>query len=57
MRLDEGLEQPLSVISVGLELLAAELEAQGAAVLRVDWRPPAGEADIAALLRRLEDEG
>jgi hypothetical protein len=56
MTLDDGLDQPLRVINVGLELFAEQLEAQGATVLRVDWRPPAGGADIASLLAQLEDE-
>jgi hypothetical protein len=56
MTLDDGLDQPLRVINVGLELFAAEVEAQGARVLQIDWRPPAGGADIASLLAELEDE-
>jgi hypothetical protein len=56
MTLDDGLERPLSAINVGLELFAEQLEAQGAAVLHVEWRPPAGDPDIASLLGRLEDE-
>ena len=56
MTLDDGLDQPLRVINVGLDLFAEQVEAQGAAVLHVDWRPPAGGTDIAALLAQLEDE-
>ena len=56
MTLDDGLEHPLSAINVGLELFAEQLEAQGAAVIHVEWRPPAGDADMASLLGRLEDE-
>jgi hypothetical protein len=56
MTLDDGLEGPLRVINVGLDLFADELEAQGAAVERVDWRPPAGGGDVAALLALLEDD-
>src|SRR4051794_6765969 len=41
---------PIEVANVGLELFAGELERQGVAVERVDWRPPA-EGDDA--LRRL----
>ena len=52
---DESLDQPLRVINVGLDLFADEIEAQGAAVERVDWRPPAGGEDVAALLAQLED--
>jgi FdrA protein len=56
MTLEDGLDQPLRAINVGLELFAEQLEAQGATVLHVDWRPPAGGSDIAALLAQLEDE-
>jgi hypothetical protein len=56
MTLDDGLDRPLRVINVGLDLFAEQVEAQGAAVLHVDWRPPAGGTDIAALLAQLEDE-
>ena len=34
----------------------SEVEAQAATVIHVDWRPPAGDADMAALLSQLEDE-
>jgi hypothetical protein len=50
------LGQELRAINVGLELFANALEAQGVAVVAVDWRPPAGDATVAALLARLEDE-
>jgi hypothetical protein len=56
MTLDDGLDQPLSAINVGLEVFAEQAAAQGATVLHVEWRPPAGGADIAALLAQLEDE-
>lgn len=47
----------LQVINVGLESFAQDLKAQGAAVVQLDWRPPAGgNAKLAALLARLEDE-
>jgi FdrA protein len=36
------LDQPLRIVNLGLEVFTVELEAQGAAVLHVDWRPPAG---------------
>ncbi|PYM20110.1 MAG: fdrA domain protein [Candidatus Rokuibacteriota bacterium] len=48
-------QEPLRVVNVGLELFARELEAQGVEVVHVDWRPPAGGAEIAALLGRLGD--
>jgi len=36
------LHEPLSVINVGLEIFTDSLQSQGAAVIHVDWRPPAG---------------
>ncbi len=48
------LGQPLKVINLGLEGFADELERQGVAVLRVDWRPPAGgDPKLADLLSKL----
>jgi hypothetical protein len=46
---------PLRVVNVGLEVFAAELQAAGASVVHVDWRPPAGGPAVAALLARLDD--
>ena len=51
------LGEPLRVVNVGLEVFAVELEAAGAAVVHVDWRPPVGGAAVAALLARLDDAG
>jgi hypothetical protein len=51
------LGQPPRVVNLGLEIFAAELEAAGATVLHVDWRPPAGGPAVAALLARLDDDG
>ena len=56
MSIESILGQPLRVINLGLELFATELEAEGATVIHVDWRPPAGDAKVAALLARLEDD-
>lgn len=43
--------QPLAAITLGAELFAAALEAQGVAVARVDWQPPAGKSQaLRALL-------
>jgi len=56
MTVDAGLDQPLRVINVGLELFAEQVEAQGVTVVHVDWRPPAGGPAIASLLTQLEDE-
>lgn len=51
------LQAPLRVINLGLASFAADLRAQGVAVVEVDWRPPAGgNARLAALLAQLEDE-
>lgn len=51
------LQEPLRVINIGLASFAADLRAQGVAVVEVDWRPPAGgNARLAALLAQLEDE-
>lgn len=51
------LQEPLRVINIGLASFAADLRAQGVAVVDVDWRPPAGgNARLAALLAQLEDE-
>ncbi len=36
------LSQPVAAINVGLEIFAETLQAQGASVVHVDWRPPAG---------------
>ena len=45
---------PRGVISIGTDLFADALAAQGVAVTRVDWRPPVGgDAEVAALLARL----
>ena len=41
------LERPMAVASAGIELLAAELERQGVAAERVEWRPPQPGAEDA----------
>jgi hypothetical protein len=56
MTSDRLLEHPLLVINIGLEVFAQELEAEGVAVIQVDWRPPAGDPSVAALLERLADD-
>jgi hypothetical protein len=48
------LSRPLHVINLGLEVFAEALEAAGVAVVHVDWRPPAGDAAVLALLERLD---
>jgi hypothetical protein len=46
--------RPLAVITLGAELFAAALEAQGVSVARVAWQPPAG--DIEALTTLLASQ-
>jgi len=47
-------EQPLHVISVGLEGFAEELQQQNVKVTHLDWRPPAdGDAELAELVSKL----
>lgn len=53
MNITEFNDTSLSVINVGADLFADALEAQGAAVTRVAWRPPAG--DQQALTKLLAD--
>ncbi len=46
---------PLAAINVGLESFAASLVGQGASVLQVDWRPPAGGNErLMALLAKMK---
>ena len=51
---DALLAAPPRVVNIGLQRFAADLAAQGAAVVHVDWSPPAGGDDkLAALLAKL----
>jgi FdrA protein len=44
-----------AVVNVGLETFAASLAEQGAPVVHVEWRPPAGGDDrLASILRRMK---
>ena len=54
MAVESLLDRPLLVVNVGLEVFAETLEAEGVTVVQVDWRPPAGDARVAALLARLD---
>jgi FdrA protein len=48
------LHRPVAAINVGLEVFAESLQAQGAEVVQVDWRPPAGGNErLMAILQRL----
>jgi FdrA protein len=51
------LQQPLQAINVGLESFAASLAAQDAAVVHVDWRPPAGGNEkLMSILERMKQK-
>ncbi len=52
---DDGLlRDPLCVVNVGLDGFATDLEAQGIAVTRVNWTPPAGgDVRLADILSKL----
>jgi hypothetical protein len=51
---DGLLAAPPRVVNVGLELFAIDLAGQGAAVVHVQWAPPAGgNAHLAGLLDKL----
>ena len=50
----ETFRAPMAAINVGLETFAESLRAQNAAVVHVDWRPPAGGDDrLGAILARM----
>jgi FdrA protein len=50
-----ALQQPLAAINVGLVSFAESLRAQGAPVIQVDWRPPAGgNPRLMAILERMK---
>ena len=50
------LQQPLAAINVGLESFTASLTEQGAPVIQVDWRPPAGGNErLAGILARMKN--
>jgi FdrA protein len=49
------LQQPLAAINVGLESFTESLIAQNAAVLPVNWRPPAGGNEkLMGILERIK---
>jgi FdrA protein len=49
------LDPPLSAINVGLEIFSESLTVQGANVVQVDWRPPAGgNENLIALLAKMK---
>ena len=49
------LQAPLVALNVGLESFTASLTSQGATVLQVDWKPPAGGNErLAAILEKMK---
>ena len=57
MSLDTLLRRPLSVINLGLDVFALDLQAAGVPVVHVDWRPPAGgDPRLLALLALLDED-
>ena len=50
--------RPLAAINVGLESFAENLKLQGAPVVHVDWRPPAGGNErLANILAKMRKTG
>jgi FdrA protein len=50
-----AIHAPLAAINVGLESFTESLQAQDAAVIQVDWRPPAGGNErLAGILARMK---
>ncbi|MGD2251294.1 MAG: acyl-CoA synthetase FdrA [Anaerolineales bacterium] len=50
----ECLTEPLSAINVGIETFYQSLTTQGASVVQVDWRPPAGgDEKLMAILEKM----
>ncbi|MEZ4661431.1 MAG: acyl-CoA synthetase FdrA [Caldilineaceae bacterium] len=51
------LEDPLTALNIGLEIFTDSLRSQGAAVVQVDWRPPAGGNErLAGILARMKSQ-
>ncbi len=50
----DALTRPLAALNAGLESFAESLQAQGAPVVQLDWRPPAGGNErLAAILAKM----
>lgn len=48
------LSEELKVVNIGISTFAEDLENQGAKVVRVDWKPPAGgDEELLDILDRL----
>ncbi len=51
------LHEPLAALNVGLESFSTSLTRQGAAVIQLDWRPPAGGNErLAGILARMKSQ-
>jgi FdrA protein len=51
----DAFSRSVAAINVGLEVFHDSMEAQGASVVQVDWRPPAGGNEkLMALLSQLK---
>ena len=51
----EALTRPMTAINVGLETFTESLNDQGAGVIQVDWRPPAGGNEkLMGILERMK---
>lgn len=51
----EAIQSPRAVVNIGVETFAASLASQGAEVVQVAWRPPAGGNEkMASLLARMK---
>jgi len=47
-------EQPLDILTIGLDGFAEDLSKLEVQVMQLDWRPPAdGDSDLAELLSKL----
>ncbi len=54
----EAIRDTRAAVNVGVETFSASLAAQGAQVVQLDWRPPAGGNEkLAALLARMKGRG
>jgi FdrA protein len=51
------LQEPLAALNVGLESFTASLTSQGAAVVQLEWKPPAGGNErLAGILARMKKQ-
>jgi FdrA protein len=51
------INQPFAAINVGLETFTESLVSQGAQVIQVEWRPPAGgDNKLMSILERMKSK-